>query len=394
MVNSLYYPALTTITPYFAAGTQLWRLATKTANTYTDIMTIDMIFQYQENTSTFNFINNTNYMTLFHIGTDSSTEGFQICLKKPNSSTLQIGVRYSTGTAWTELSGSFYSIPNYLTEGVYFMFQYNLSGNAGANKTLNFYVVNLNTTNKTAPDFSYQLTQSTTPAAPDISPGGQWGFGSSPEATPSTGTSNSSSEGFVSTEGYNSYIAQNIQINYVRTWSALIPVSSSNATTYAMFNSAASSFSLYNLIKSDLFVPSGTTNLNFQLQIPTNSTSLADMNNNGVSPSVPVTLSTNSSNYPTLNPPNSYNFAINSSTGLNFVATSTLACLAKGTYIKTLNGYILVENLKIGDYLMTHDSKITKIIDIMMYNHIPNEHTYPLIVKKGTYGGSRRFIYI
>lgn len=298
MPNSLYFPALNSITPYYAIGSELWRVATKTANTYNDILTCEMAFQYKENFSTFNFLSDTSYMTLFHMGTTATTSGFQVCLKKTSTSSndLMVGLRVSDGTVWSEIVDSFYTIPNYTTEGTYIMFQYKL-GNP--NKIVNFYVVNLNSTTKTTYDFSYTTATFTTFSAPV---GGQWGFGCSPEQTPSTGVQNSVNEGYISAEGYNSYIGQNLLVNYFRTWNSLVPVSSSDATTYAMFNSTASAYSLYNYMKTSSFVPHTTTNLNFQMEVPVNSFSLANLKNNAINPSVAVTLTTNSNNYPTLNP--------------------------------------------------------------------------------------------
>jgi hypothetical protein len=55
-------------------------------------------------------------------------------------------------------------------------------------------------------------------------------------------------------------------------------------------------------MKTSTYVPPGTTNLNFQLQVPTGSFVLADIKNNAPSTSQAVTLTTNTSNYPTLNP--------------------------------------------------------------------------------------------
>jgi hypothetical protein len=298
MPNSLYFPALKSISPYYVLGDQLWRVATKTSNTYNTILTCEMAFQYKENFSTFNYLSDTSYMTLFHMGKDGSTQGIQICLKKTSTSSndLMIGLRASDGTAWNEIAGSFYTIPNYKTEGTYFMFQYDLNS---PNKIVNFYVVNLNATTKTTYDFSYTTTNFTTFNSPV---GGQWGFGCSPEQTPSTGNQTSINEGYISSEGYNSYVAQNMLINYLRTWDTVVPVSSLNATTYAMFNFTASAYSLYNYMKTQTYAPYGITNLNFQMYVPTGSFVLANLANNAINPSHPVTLTSNSNNYPTLNP--------------------------------------------------------------------------------------------
>lgn len=295
MPNNLWFPALKTISPYYAVGTQLWRVCTKTANTYNNVLTSEVAFQYYEDFATFNFLSNTSYVTLFHIGSDSTSAGFQVCLRKTSTSSndLFIGLRYSSGTAWSEVSGSFYSIPNYKSEGTYFMFQYNISAT-----TVNFYVVNLNTTSKTTYDFAYTTTSFPTFGAP----GGQWGFGSPPETIASTGVNTSASEGYVTNEGYNSYIAQNMIVNHFRTWNTVVPVSSSNATTYAMFNSASSLYSLYDIMKNNTQLPYGVANLNFQMKVPQANFILANISNSAITPEQLVTLTDNTSNYPTLNP--------------------------------------------------------------------------------------------
>ena len=43
MVNSLYFPALSTIS--IPSGTQLWRVATKTSNAYNNFLTTELLFE-------------------------------------------------------------------------------------------------------------------------------------------------------------------------------------------------------------------------------------------------------------------------------------------------------------------------------------------------------------
>jgi hypothetical protein len=101
----------------------------------------------------------------------------------------------------------------------------------------------------------------------------------------------------------------------------------------------------------------------------------------------PVTLVPFQSTFTqSLNPLSSqYNFAINSAAGFNYVGTSNLACICKGSKIKTPNGDILIENIKIGDFVITHDNRKVKVIDRMFYNHIVEETTHPCIIRKGNY---------
>ena len=73
MVNSLFFPALSTITP---TPIETWRVCTKTSNTYDNILTVDMTFTYTDTISAFNLTSTTpyTYMTLFHIGTWSNLD--------------------------------------------------------------------------------------------------------------------------------------------------------------------------------------------------------------------------------------------------------------------------------------------------------------------------------
>jgi hypothetical protein len=372
MSNAVFFPALSTISPPLTTE-QKWRVCTKTSNTYDSFLTVEMVFRYIDNPAQFDISG--NYMTLFHMGTDSTTSGVDIVLRKIGSNPIQLGYRTSTGTAWTTVESSFVSlnsIGNVNTDGFYFMLSYNYNN---PNKIINFYVVTYNNTSKTTYDFSY-----TNSSAPAINPiGNQWGFGSLPQALIDP-------NGYDNSEGYNAYIAQNLQVNFLRTWNVVIPATSSTNGQYAMFNTAFSAYSLYNINKSFGVVPAGTTNLNFQLFVPSGSTNLSDLANNAVSPSVAVTLATNASNYPTLNPPTSYNFAVNSTTNFIVVQASQIPCLLEGTKILTNDGYKLIVTLNIGDYVQTHDNRTVEIIDIKKWTVFGSETNCPLLIEKGKYG--------
>lgn len=324
MVNSLYFPALSTIS--VASGSQLWRVATKTSNTYNNFLIAEMVFRYIENVAEFDMSG--SYMTLFHQGVDSSNTGFSVVLYKASANAdIQLGIRYKNTSQglWTDLPGSFVTlndIGNQDLDGFYFMFQYNYSN---PNQIINFYVTQYNgTTNKTSPDFSF-TTSSISINTTNLN---QWGFGSLPQAL------NTNITGYDDTNSYNGYIAQNTQVQYLRTWNTVVPVTSSTAGTYAMFNTVDSTYSLYNLNKLNTYVPPATTGLNFQLLIPDNSTQLTDLYNNSVVPAVQVTLTTQSTSFQTLEA-----FAVNSTTDLQFVDPSQIPCLLKGTKILTPNGY-------------------------------------------------------
>ena len=525
-IQALYFPALTA-----CLNQQLWKLASKIIPSIGLVCSAEIVFNYIENLNTFNQLSDTKYMTLFHIGNNAASPGFQICLKKLNSTNLQVGVRYSDGTIWSEISESFYSIPNYLTNYVYVTFCQDIY-----NGLINFYVIIIDNTNKTTPDFSYTTNSFT---AFDTSFIEKFGIGSSPEEIYCSGIiGNELNEGYISTNNYNSYVSQNIQILYARFWRGIIYLNISDSP-YASFNKVYTIFninndySLYYLIKNNFNVPSGgsTTyylDLLFQLGFVTDSYNVVsksqDISNNkliiyqntyytivnkdilsntdldkiyndnnylasfdqnqftdsyligrtiltnGVLPfinnvsidvfnnsssiilslvddgsgnltsgilsidnnlNIPLDLQTiqelppsnvqqytigiyntsvlpnknviyinDISNLPlayTVNPNSffnyipTYDFAINNEVGSSYVATTSLAYIGKGSFIKTPNGEVLIENLKIGDFILTHDNRATKITDIMFYNQIIDQNTKPVIIRKGMYNADKDF---
>ena len=362
MPNSLYFTPLTSVSP---TPTQYWRMSTKTASTFNNFLTMDMVFFYTGQNYT---IPSGNYMTLFHMGTDAANPGFEVALKNTGSA-VQIGLRYSSGTAWTDISSSFYTLSNYTTSAYMVMFTYNYSG---SNRILNFQVVRFNTTTYSTPDFSYS-----TSTGPSVNPGGQWGFGSSPEQITDT-------TGYISTEEYNSYIAQDVQLFFLRTWNIVIPTTATG-TSYGMFNSTDSSYSLYALNKTEnTYVPGGTANLQFQLYIPTGNFLISDLANIGTTSNTTTfkaTLTTSSSAFPTL-----ANFAVNNSSGLNNVVTSSIPCILKGTKVSTPDGYKLVEDIESGDKIVTHDGRIIDVIKNQLFRCINGGENIPYKILKGTYG--------
>ena len=381
MVNSLFFPTISTLS--LSPTSELWRVATKTANTYNRYLTIEILFRYFDNPSELNLSG--KYMTLFHQGTGSSSDGFSVCLYKDSvSGNISIGIRYraGSGTNWTDLESSFVdlsTIGDVSSDGFYIMFQYNYSG---SNKIINFYVVQFNgDTNKTSPDFSFTTTSGPSVGTTSLN---QWGFGSLPQSLVLSGNP----DGYNNTNGYNGYIAQNVQVLYLRTWnpSTLIPSTSTTNLEYAMFNTTNSDYSLYNLNKNQTYVPSGTSNLNFQMEISDNSTSLSDLDNNAVSPSVDVTTTTSTTNFQTLNPPNSYNFAVNSTSTFNIIEASEIPCVLKGSKILTPGGYIPIENIKLGDIILSHDNRELMVEDILC-EYALSKNVKCVKIKKGVYSG-------
>lgn len=82
----------------------------------------------------------------------------------------------------------------------------------------------------------------------------------------------------------------------------------------------------------------------------------------------------------------SFDFAVNSLANLNTIIADALACVCRNTKILTQNGYILIQDLKIGDIVVTHDNRHTKIKDIKCFYFIPEKTALPRIIRKGNYG--------
>jgi hypothetical protein len=381
MVNSLFFPE---VDPSIQEGTQLWRVATKTANTYNSYLTMDMLFRYFPSVSF-----SGKYMTLFHQGTNSSNEGFSVVLKNnsADNTDISIGILTKSGTGnWTELSGSFVnlnSIGNINTDGYYIMFQYNYSGN---NKIINFYVVTFNnSTIKTVPDFSFKTTTGPSIGTTSLN---QWGFGSLPQALPKEANTTDGMYGYNNTNNYNGFIAQNVQVLYLRTWnpSTLIPSTSTTDGTYAMFNTENTDYSLYDLNKNQTPVPTSTANLNFQLSLPEFNDKLENIDNTQGNPGpTDVTTTTSTTNFQTLNPPNSYNFAVNTTGSLNIIETSEIPCLLKGTKVLTDKGYKNIEDIKIGEFVISHDNRRLKVIDTYHAYALKSNTIKSICIKKGVY---------
>ena len=373
MVNAIFFPAISTLS--LSSTSELWRIATKTSNTYNNYLTMDMLFRYLDNPSELDFSG--KYMTLFHMGTDSSSNGFSVCLYKDSvSGNISIGIRFraGSGTNWADLENSFVdltTIGDVDSDGFYIMFQYNYSG---SNKIINFYVVQFNgDTNKTSPDFSFETTTGPSVGTTSLN---QWGFGSLPQSL----VLSDSPDGYNDTNGYNGYVAQNLQLTFLRTWnpSTLIPSTSTTDLEYAMFNTN-SSYSLYNLNKNYTAVPSETSNLNFQLEIPPDNTNLSGLSNNAVNPSVSVTTTTSTTAFQTLDA-----FAINSTLSYNVVETSEIPCVLKGSKVLTLNGYVPIENIKIGDIILSHDNRELIVEDILC-EYTLSKNVKCVKIKKGIY---------
>lgn len=368
--NALYFNTISSTTP---APADYFRLVTNSGGIYRNTLTMDLVFRYFNNNTQFNLTN--KYMTIFNIG--DSASGFQVCLTRRTLDTnpIEIGLRYYMGTgSWAELSGSFISLNSIgdpSVDGFLIMFQYTGTNTSFSTGNVRFYVTQFNnSTTKTAPDFSWVSTSAITN---NFTSGEEWGFGSSPESITNT-------TGYLNTNGYNSYVSQNIYLIFLRTWSILIPVSSSVATTYGLFNTASSNFSLYELDKAQTLAPSNTSDLEFQLQIV--NTSLSSLTNFAKGNPQIVTLVTSYANVPNLS---SGNFALNSATSYTIVTTNVIPCICRDSKILTKEGYKLVQDISYNDILITHDNRETIVKGLRLDVAICNENTCPIIIRKGIY---------
>jgi hypothetical protein len=316
-----------------------------------------------------------NYMTIYHAGVDSGS-GLGIFLKYM-SGNYYIGVRYivKNGTTWNEIPNSFVNLSNYSTninnDSFLVMLSYNVISTTTT--TINFSLVNFSSEPKTSPDFTLKYTFNNT----TITNGSQWGFGSSPQT-------NTSQYGLITSNGYNSYSSSGIYLTYLQAWTSFLDDSSTLPNTYAMFNNLYTSYSIYSIMTSKNYIPSGSSNLVFQLVVP--SSTISQLNNSALSSTTPtyVTLTSSSSGYSPMP-----NFAVNgSSSGTTYISSvqNAIICILVGMKVLTENGYKLIEELQIKDKLLTNDNRIIDILNIHNYYAYPNDETMPFIIEKGVLG--------
>lgn len=369
-INALYLDSF----PASDTTTNKWRLSVKTSGAENIFSTL---FVFQLNPPSLPPLQSTsNYMTLFNAGT-SDGSGSGVFLKYNSStSNYQIGLRYNVkgGSNWSEIPGSFTPLTSWgnLNDPYLILFTYNVTSKT--TPTFTFAIVNfLTSPAKTAPDFSITYTFAST----EITATGQWGFGSIPMTI-------TSQYGLITTNNYNSYVLAGSYLTYLQAWPTIqVPISSVSPTTYAMFNTTAN-YSLYSLMRSSTYVPSGTANFNFQLVIP--GTTLSPINNSAISSASPtlVTLTTGSTSFPTLP-----GFGINGSdSGTSYITSvqNAISCIVKGTKILTDTGYKLIEDLSQDDKLINKDGKSINILKIYNFHTMPNNETIPILIKKGEYG--------
>jgi hypothetical protein len=383
-INSLYLEPF----PTGDTTTSKLRISLKTSGQSPNIYSALFVFQLV--TSNLPPIATTsNYMTLYQEGNDDKT-GLGIFLKY-DAENYYVGVRYidkqKHNSVWEEVPGSFINLSNYtddLNNTPFLVFlSYDIASSTTPNIT--FSIVKFSGENKTGPDFTLNYTFSDT----HIESSKKWGFGSVPQT-------NTNEYGLLTDNGngYNSYVSAGIYLTYLELWSIYILDTTTNETTYAMFNTLDSSYSIYSILRSYSYIPFGTSNLKFQLVIPTPTLtqSLSLLNNNITDPVTYVTLTPDSSGYSQLP-----HFAVNGSDDLLStyikIVTNEVPCLLKGMKILTETGYKLIEELTENDKILTGDNRLTNIQRIYTSYVYPDDNTLPLIIEPGKYGAIE-YIYI
>jgi hypothetical protein len=354
---------------------------------------VEFVFNYTKDAS---LNQQGSYMTLYHFGSNYDKTGLCICLNNLTGAT-QIGLRQFNGSSWVDISNSFTTltyISQTLTETYMVLFSFN-KGNA-QNRTFSFTIIPFNTTTYTQ---NSDLITKTGSHTQDFSATENWCIGSVTQIL-------DTAPGYVSTNSYNSYPSQNIQISFIRSWQIFINVGSFTVSTplnYSFVNQDSTK-SLYNLNRQPVFITglSESNTLEFQLGINNNNGTYTLYNTvpsstNPVSVTGSVLLPTyNNSSLASVNNFTFSNWAVNynnttfikQNITYNVVSsqTSTLNCLLKGTKILTPQGYILIEKLNIGQYIMTHTFKLSKIKNIFYSIVFPHENYLPFIIPKGKMG--------
>jgi hypothetical protein len=377
---SLYFPPISAVNedPSF-------RVICHINNIYADMFTTDFLFYIDSANILFPWTSGTTqyYMTLFHISkSDSTQNGWQICLvKRPNNNNYEIGIRYNQHSdTWTELTDSFYEIN--ILKPYMVMFQYHILNNSQPS-ILNFYVTEFDSIiTKTEPDISYNLNKSVNDGFPDVKitdSASNLSFGSSPENA-------STNYGLITTKNYNSYQAQSTYMKYMRTWNYLVP-ETSDLEVYSLFNTINPTYSLLSLNINNTVVPNTHTNsqhdyMQFQLYIT--AVQLSNVYNYSINRQQLITQLTTLTNVTLDKLLDGYSYALDSVQSI----TENVFCLLEGTEILTPTGSVLIENLKIGDNVITHDGRVVKITHkdtSTICRFMLNKNNIPVVIKKGYY---------
>ncbi len=378
-INKLFLPAYSQI-PTLTANDQKWRILVKPTNS--NFVSFTGVFTFKDVTAQYNLTSASpfTYMTILHFGSGTGSNGIQVCLvrRTNNSADVEIGLRYSAGgSTWAEISNSFVSltsIGSLANDAFMFLFSLNINTNKVWSPKLA--VVQFNaTTTKSAPDLNPTIANLEFNA--NITITSTFGIGGLPDSSIDSVAPN-----YIETShGYNSVSSQNTSFVYCNYWNVILPVTSSTPGVYAMFNTVDTNFSLYDINKRNDVIPSTATSCLFQMIIP--STTLSTINNTPAGGASTLVTLTPTFNTVSILPA----FGINNTTGYVEAAVSDIPCLMKGTKILMHdNSYKLIEDIFVGDQLLTHDNRITKVQKKTHYNVIGINENCPFVIKKGTFG--------
>lgn len=366
------------------APTEYFRCIAKTSNQYGTYATMDFIFKYMPDS---NFtLPSGNRMILFHLGSGSSAQGVAIVLYN-NGGSIQVGmITKNTNGNWFDETGTFYTLPD-ITK--YYHVLAGKQRNSPSSYTIWIYVTEIPITPiPSTYDFGYTATRS----ASDPGNSSQWGIGCPPQ----TISPSSYPNGYINDNSYNCYVAQNLAVNFMRTWNGVVNTVS---TGYRLFTSGGAT-GVYNIDEAGTFIPVvknqpyptdfGTGGYVQELSFQLNAfgiTSLADLKNSAQTTDaepdgILVTLASTSTSYSPLS-----DFAVNDTVGfVTLIPNDDPFCILRGTKILTPKGYVLIEQLRKGDHVITHDKREVAIQNILNIHYHANDKTIPYKIRKGQFG--------
>lgn len=402
----LYFPSIAKrITDgQLTVGDSVFEVLAKLNNQFNSTLNIISLFKYNAD-SNFSLPENRE-MILFFIDSNTLTSsGFMVTLYN-NVSTFQLKTKYySNSTGWTDITID--DIPGDITTSSYYI-SISYDNYSAQNFNIRTYITEFKEENINDIISKISADVANTANITQLGSSGftTWGFGT-PTTTNLRYNNEVDNTGNITLSSLYYYIAQNTSLLYLQLWNTVIPENCSNLN-YGLFNTTTvanqvneKDYSIYYLMQNFQLVPysaSITPNLQFQLDIPQDETPFIDstldpptnITNNSrlaapnTSPTDQIAdiIGDNSNSFQTLE-----KWTINENTTI--IALDDIQCILEGTLILTPSGYRLIQDLKVGDFICTHDNRHKKIIKIHYANVIHSNKTQCVIIKKGTFGAIR-----
>jgi len=400
MVYTLFFPSVAkrVTEESITMGDSLFEVIAKFDKQFNRNFTVDFVFKYIPDKD-FSLPDDNDMILFFIDGTTLTGNGYMITLYN-NGGVLQIKVKYDSGSGWTD--AIIVDVPmstDRYKNGYYVVFQHERKKKR--DKELMLHVTEF--IKDSHPEFktSADISGSSTISGVVTSSFTQFGFGAPSITNLRYGIEVDGNGQLKDLPGY--YIGQNIALVYFRLWGKLVPINASS-DTYGLFNSMTFSdkeHSIYYLIEQLKLLPeppvgdSGTIpDLEFQLNVPqnvipfvnpdadpqTNISNRSKKSNLDESVDVLATIiKSNSNSYQTLD-----NFVINANTTI--ISFEQVNCILRGTKILTVTGYVPIENVKVGDFIVTHDGREKEVIKTYHLSAMHSQDTQCIIIKKGTFG--------